>query len=61
VREVVIVAAGRSPIGKKKGALSSAHPTEMLAQVMVEVLKRAKVAPAAVGQVIGGCINKVGA
>ena len=61
MREVVIVEARRSPIGKKKGALSSAHPTEMLAQVMVEVLKRAKVAPAAVGQVIGGCINKVGA
>ena len=61
MREVVIVEAGRSPIGKKKGALSSAHPTEMLAQVMVEVLRRAKVAPAAVGQAIGGCINKVGA
>ena len=61
MREVVIVEAGRSPIGKKKGSLSSAHPTEMLAQVMAEVLKRAKVAPATVGQVIGGCINKVGA
>ena len=61
MREVVIVEAGRSPIGKKKGSLSSAHPTEMLAQVIVEVLKRAKVPSAAVGQVIGGCINKVGA
>ena len=61
MREVVIVEAARSPIGKKKGSLSSAHPTEMLAQVMVEVLKRAKVPSAAVGQVIGGCINKVGA
>jgi acetyl-CoA C-acetyltransferase len=61
MREVVIVEAGRSPIGKKKGSLASAHPTEMLAQVMAEVLKRARIAPAAVGQVIGGCINKVGA
>ena len=61
MREVVIVEAGRSPIGKKKGALSSAHPTEMLGQVIAEVLKRAKVSPAAVGQVVGGCINKVGA
>src|SRR6204780_646835 len=61
MREVVIVEGGRSPIGKKKGSLSSAHPTEMLAQVIVEVLKRAKVPSAAVGQVIGGCINKVGA
>jgi acetyl-CoA C-acetyltransferase len=61
MRDVVIVEAGRSPIGKKKGALSSAHPTELLAQVMAEVLKRAKVPPAAIGQAIGGCINKVGA
>src|SRR6516162_2598193 len=61
MREVVIVEAGRSPIGKKKGALSNAHPTELLAQVIAEVLKRAKVDAAAVGQVVGGCINKVGA
>ena len=40
MREVVIVAAGRSPIGKKNGALSAAHPTELLGQVMMEVLKR---------------------
>jgi acetyl-CoA C-acetyltransferase len=61
MRDVVIIAAGRSPIGKKNGALSAAHPTELLAQVMMEVLKRASVAPALVGQVVGGCINKVGA
>src|SRR5271155_1339020 len=61
MREVVIVEAGRSPIGKKKGALSSAHPTEMLAQVMIEVLKRSVVASVLVGHVVGGCINKVGA
>jgi acetyl-CoA C-acetyltransferase len=61
MRDVVIVGAGRSPIGKKNGALSAAHPTELLAQVMMEVLSRAGVAPLAVGQVVGGCINKVGA
>jgi acetyl-CoA C-acetyltransferase len=61
MRDVVIVEAGRSPIGKKKGALSAAHPTELLGQVMAEVLKRAGIAPNLVGQVVGGCINKVGA
>ena len=61
MRDVVIVEAGRSPIGKKKGALSAAHPTELLAQVMAEVIKRANIAPNQVGQVVGGCINKVGA
>jgi acetyl-CoA C-acetyltransferase len=61
MQDVIIVAAGRSPIGKKNGALSAAHPTELLAQVMMEVLRGAGVAPAVVGQVVGGCINKVGA
>src|SRR5271170_3064264 len=61
MRDVVIVGAGRSPIGKKKGVLSAAHPTELLGQVMLEVLKRAGLAPELVGQVVGGCINKVGA
>jgi len=61
MRDVVIVEAGRSPIGKKNGALSGAHPTEMLGQVMMTVLGRAGVNSADVGQVVGGCINKVGA
>src|ERR1700736_2197823 len=61
MREVVIVEAGRSPIGKKNGALSAAHPTELLAQVMMAVLERAHIQSSSVGQVIGGCINKVGA
>jgi len=61
MREVVIVEAGRSPIGKKNGALSAAHPTELLGQVMMAVLKRAGLPSSSVGQVVGGCINKVGA
>src|SRR5260370_13447623 len=61
MRDVVIIEAGRSPIGKRNGALSGAHPTELLGQVMMEVLKRAGVSPASIGQVVGGCINKVGA
>jgi len=61
MREVVIVAAGRSPIGKKNGALSGAHPTELLGQVMMAVLDRAGLPSSSVGQVVGGCINKVGA
>jgi acetyl-CoA C-acetyltransferase len=61
MRDVVIVEAGRSPIGKKNGALSAAHPTELLGQVMMAVLERAGVQSSSVGQVVGGCINKVGA
>jgi len=61
MREVVIVEAARSPIGKKNGSLAGAHPAEMLAQVMTAILERAHVPSASVGQVVGGCINKVGA
>ena len=61
MEKAVIVEAVRSPIGKKNGSLSAAHPTELLAQLLTAVLGRAGVSPSAVGQVIGGCINKVGA
>ncbi len=61
MREVVIVEAGRSPVGKKNGTLAGAHPTELLGQVLMTVLDRAGVKSLAVGQVVGGCINKVGA
>ena len=58
--DVVIVEAGRSPIGKRGGSLSQSHPADLLGPVQMEVLRRAGVAPADVGQVVGGCINKVG-
>ncbi|MPY95421.1 MAG: acetyl-CoA C-acyltransferase, partial [Acidimicrobiia bacterium] len=61
MRDVVIVEAGRSPIGKRGGALSTTHPADVLGPVQMEVLRRAGVAPDVVGQVVGGCINKVGA
>jgi len=61
MREVVIVEAGRSAIGKRGGALARAHPIDVLGQIQMGVLERAGVASAEVGQVIGGCIGKLGA
>ena len=61
MNEVVVVDAARSAIGKREGALSAAHPTDLLGQVMMRLLGRNGVHSGAVGQVIGGCINKVGA
>ncbi len=61
MREVIIVEAARSPIGKKNGSLSATHPTELLGQVVMAILARTGVPASAVGQVVGGCINKVGA
>ncbi len=59
--EVVIVEAGRSPIGKRDGGLAGTHPSDILGPVMMEVIKRAGIASSDVDQVVGGCINKVGA
>jgi acetyl-CoA C-acetyltransferase len=61
MREVVIVEAGRSAVGKKNGALAQAHPADVLGPVQMEVLRRAGVSPDQVDQVVGGIINKVGA
>jgi acetyl-CoA C-acetyltransferase len=59
--EVVIVEAGRSPIGKRDGGLAATHPADILGPVMMEVINRAGIESGDVGQVVGGCINKVGA
>ncbi|MBM4256456.1 MAG: acetyl-CoA C-acyltransferase [Deltaproteobacteria bacterium] len=61
MKEVVIVEAGRSPVGRRNGSLAGAHPTDVLGQVLSAVLGRAGIKSADVGQVVGGCINKVGA
>jgi len=61
MHEVVIVEAGRSPVGKRNGSLAGAHPADVLGPVMMEVINRAGIKSSDVGQVVGGCINKVGA
>jgi len=58
--EVVIVAAVRSPIGKRKGGLAGLHPADLLGAVQRAAVERAGIDPAAVGQVIGGCVSQVG-
>jgi acetyl-CoA acyltransferase len=56
-REAVIVAAARTAIGKaKRGSLASTRPDEMAAEVIRELLRRAKgLDPADVDDVILGC------
>ncbi len=59
--DVVIVEAGRSAIGRRNGLLAQVHPADVLGPVQMGVLARAGVEARQVGQVVGGCINKVGA
>ena len=56
----VIVEAVRTPIGKKKGALSPVHPADLLGAVQVEAVKRAGIEASEVEQVIGGCVTQAG-
>ncbi len=58
--EVVIVDAVRSPIGKRNGGLSTLHPADLLGRVQRELIDRAGIDPAEVGQVVGGCVSQVG-
>ena len=58
--EVTIIEAVRSPLGRRGGALSGLHPADLLGAVMRAALERADLDPAAIGQVVGGCVSQVG-
>ena len=57
---IVIVDAVRTPIGKRNGGLSTLHPAEVLANVQKAIIERTGIDPAAVDQVVGGCVSQVG-
>ncbi|MDO8390718.1 MAG: steroid 3-ketoacyl-CoA thiolase [Actinomycetota bacterium] len=57
---VVIVDAVRTPIGKRNGGLASLHPGEVLAKVQRAIIDRTGIDPAAIEQVVGGCVSQVG-
>jgi acetyl-CoA C-acetyltransferase len=58
--EAVLVEAVRTPIGKRGGWLAGLHPARALGHVQREVIARAGVDPAAVEQVVGGCVTQAG-
>jgi len=60
MREAVIVEAVRTPIGKKKGALSNTRPDDLAGFVLAEVIKRSGIQPQTVEDVIMGCVSQVG-
>ncbi len=57
---VVIVDAVRTPIGKRGGGLSTLHPAEVLSNVQKAIIDRTGIDPAAIGQVVSGCVSQVG-
>jgi acetyl-CoA C-acetyltransferase len=60
MREVVIVDAARSPIGKKNGSLAAMHAVDLLSSVLTTLVSRTGIDPADIGQVIGGCVGQAG-
>src|SRR5688572_6808350 len=62
-REVVIVEAVRTPIGrghKEKGIYKDAHPNELLGATFKEIFSRTGVDPLEVEDVITGCVQQYG-
>jgi acetyl-CoA acyltransferase len=61
MRDAVIVAAVRTPVGKRNGGLSGVHPVDLSAHVLGALAERAGLAdPAQVDDVIWGCVSQVG-
>jgi acetyl-CoA C-acetyltransferase len=60
VSEAYIVGAVRSPVGKRNGGLAAVHPVDLAAHVLRELIARTSVDPAAVEDVIMGCVSQVG-
>lgn len=60
MREVVIIDAVRSPIGRAGGALSSVRPDDLLADVLKGLIKRTGIDPALIEDVYAGCGNQAG-
>jgi acetyl-CoA C-acetyltransferase len=60
VGSAVIVAAVRTPIGKRGGVLSGLHAAEILGLAQRGLLERADLDPADVEQVVGGCVTQAG-
>ena len=60
MREVYIIEALRTPIGRRGGALSTLHPADLLGRIQRAVVESSRIDPARIGQVIGGCVSQVG-
>jgi len=58
--DVYIVEAVRSPLGKRRGGLSTLHAGDLLGHVLRAALDRSGLKGADVGQVVGGCVSQVG-
>jgi 3-oxoadipyl-CoA thiolase len=60
LRDVVIVDALRTPIGRANGALATVRPDDLAAFVIRALVERTKVDPETIDDVFWGCANQAG-
>jgi acetyl-CoA acyltransferase len=60
VRKAVIVAAIRSPFGKRNGSLKDVHPVDLAADVLTALVAQTQLDPAVIDDVIFGCVTQIG-
>ncbi|GAA4283046.1 thiolase family protein [Brevibacterium daeguense] len=58
--DAVIVAARRTPTGKRDGVLSGIHPADLSALVLEDLVKTAGVDPELIDDVVWGCVTQAG-
>jgi len=58
--EAFIAGAVRTAVGKRNGALSGVHPVDLGAHALRALVKRTGIDPAAVDDVIMGCVSQIG-
>jgi acetyl-CoA C-acetyltransferase len=60
VAQAYIVGAVRTPVGRRGGGLAGVHPVDLAAHVLTELMDRTGADPAAVEDVIMGCVSQIG-
>jgi acetyl-CoA acyltransferase len=60
MRDVFVVEAARTPVGKRNGKLAGIHAIDLAAKALEAVVSRAGIDPAEVEDVVMGCVMQVG-
>jgi acetyl-CoA acyltransferase len=60
MRDAVICAAVRTPVGRRGGGLSGVHAVDLSAAVLTALVERTGLDPAVVDDVFWGCVSQVG-
>ncbi|WP_243291809.1 thiolase family protein [Bacillus sp. FJAT-47783] len=60
MREVVIVEAVRTPVGRRKGVFANVRADDLASEVLQELVNRANISATLIEDVILGCVSQVG-